>query len=60
MFKLDNFEKFLQDNINTLKNRDLHINDNDTEHEKRTKDIYFGELTAYTNILNKYIELKNK
>ena len=50
------FEEYLGDMVKFYKRQDLHINNNDTESEKRFKDINFGELKAYEDIAKKYEE----
>jgi len=50
------FEEYIGDMINFYQRDELHINENDTESDKRFKDIKFGKLNAYEDILKKLEE----
>ena len=54
------FEDSIKLLIEYYKRKDLHINDGDTRSCIRMKDINFGKLIAYENILRKWECSKSK
>lgn len=56
------FEEYIQLITEHYRRRDLHINNNDTNSEIRSKDMDFGKHVAYEDVLNKweYFKLKER
>ena len=51
-------ENYLRIKIDYLKTKDLHINDNDSHSDIRFKDMDYGKLLAYEDILERINNLK--